>query len=291
MNASTVPFEAASKHSNGGMIWPPGKTSIRNRPPLISSTTVASRWAAPCRMSIAGVHAVDIRQWTFGWAMTLAQSVTVAAATATTAPLAVTMNLRRSGVTLASLRCHELMVGALGDPIPGAHQRLELREGRVHLPGHGSPLGFLSDNLGGELFEIAEHRHRKLENLDHTLELRLEPLKRNGVLHVVVREAIYLHCGNGMVESPPQINRERLVRLLVEAELVHIARLLPTRIVVVARCLVEAQLHVVMRSHPFAGIDHSPLERGIDLRPRNKHRRAAGLDIDLPAEARTNAHL
>ena len=49
MNASIVPFEAASKQSSGGMIWPPGKTSIRNRPPLISSTTFASRWAAPCR--------------------------------------------------------------------------------------------------------------------------------------------------------------------------------------------------------------------------------------------------
>jgi hypothetical protein len=33
MNASMVPFEAASKHSNGCMIWPPGKTSMRNRPP------------------------------------------------------------------------------------------------------------------------------------------------------------------------------------------------------------------------------------------------------------------
>jgi len=31
------------------MIWPPGKTSIRNRPPLVSSTTFASRWAAPWR--------------------------------------------------------------------------------------------------------------------------------------------------------------------------------------------------------------------------------------------------
>ena len=31
------------KHSNGCMIWPPGKTSIRNRPPLVSSTTFASR--------------------------------------------------------------------------------------------------------------------------------------------------------------------------------------------------------------------------------------------------------
>ena len=47
MNASIVPLEVASKHSNGGMIWPPGKTSIRNRPPLVSSTTLASRSAAP----------------------------------------------------------------------------------------------------------------------------------------------------------------------------------------------------------------------------------------------------
>ena len=47
MNASILPCEAASKHSSGCMIWPPGKTSIRNRPPLISSTTLARRWAAP----------------------------------------------------------------------------------------------------------------------------------------------------------------------------------------------------------------------------------------------------
>ena len=71
MNASMVPFEAASKHSNGGMIWPPGKTSIRNRPPLVSSTTFASRWAAPCITSNAAVQVVDMRHWTFGWAMTL----------------------------------------------------------------------------------------------------------------------------------------------------------------------------------------------------------------------------
>src|SRR2546427_3704775 len=218
MNASTVPFEAASKHSNGGMIWPPGKTSIRNRPPLISSTTVASRWAAPCRMSIAGVHAVDIRHWTFGCAMTLAESVTVAAATAAIAPLAVTMNLRRSGVTLASLHCHELMVRAFGDVVPGAHQRLEFREGRVHLAGHGGFLGFFLGGLGRQLLEIAQHRHREREHLDLALELRLEPPERDGVLDVVVLEAIDLHGGGGMVERPPQIDRERLVGLLVEAE-------------------------------------------------------------------------
>ena len=65
-----VPFEAASKHSNGGMIWPPGKTSIRNRPPLVSSTIVASRRAALACTSSAGGKAVDIRHWIFGCAMT-----------------------------------------------------------------------------------------------------------------------------------------------------------------------------------------------------------------------------
>jgi hypothetical protein len=65
MNASIVPCEAASKQANGGMIWPPVKTSIRNRPPLVSSTIFASRWAAPCSTSSAGVQAVDIRHWNF----------------------------------------------------------------------------------------------------------------------------------------------------------------------------------------------------------------------------------
>jgi hypothetical protein len=38
------------------------------------------------------------------------------------------------------------MVGAFRDVIPGTHQRLELREGRVHLFRHGSLLGFLPDD-------------------------------------------------------------------------------------------------------------------------------------------------
>ena len=99
MNASIVPCEVASKHSNGCMIWPPGKTSIRNRPPLISSTTFASRWAAPWSMSSAGVQVVDMRHWTFGCAMTLGASTMAAAAAAAIAPLAVARNLRRSVVT------------------------------------------------------------------------------------------------------------------------------------------------------------------------------------------------
>src|SRR5262245_43047696 len=47
MNASIVPFDAASKHSNACTIWPLAKTSMRSRPLVVSSTTFASRWAAP----------------------------------------------------------------------------------------------------------------------------------------------------------------------------------------------------------------------------------------------------
>jgi len=60
----------------------------------------------------------------------------------------------------------ELVVGAFGDKVPGAHERLELREGRVHLPGHGALLGLLLDDLGSQLLEFAQHRNRKLKQLD-----------------------------------------------------------------------------------------------------------------------------
>jgi hypothetical protein len=73
MKASMVPFDAASKQSSGCMIWPLGKTSIRNRPSLISSTTFARRSAVPCN-SFDRAQVVDMRHWTFGCAMTLGAS-------------------------------------------------------------------------------------------------------------------------------------------------------------------------------------------------------------------------
>src|SRR5687768_1278647 len=95
MNASTVPWDAASKQPSGAMSWPAGKTSIWNRPALISSTTLASRSAEPCSTSSAGVQSVGIRHLNFGWAMTFGASATVAVATARTPP-AFARNLRRS---------------------------------------------------------------------------------------------------------------------------------------------------------------------------------------------------
>ena len=109
MNASTVPWEVASKTPSGGMIWPADETSILKRPPLISSTSWDSRRAEPCRTSRAGVQVVGILHLNFGWAMTFGASTMAAAATAARAPPAFTRNLRRSVITLSSSHRDELM--------------------------------------------------------------------------------------------------------------------------------------------------------------------------------------
>jgi hypothetical protein len=83
--------------------------------------------------------------------------------------------------------CDELMVGAFRDAVKGAHQRLELRDGGVHLPGHGGLLGFFPADLDRQLLEIEQHRHRELENLDLALELRAESRERDRVLNLEVR--------------------------------------------------------------------------------------------------------
>src|SRR6266542_6659826 len=223
--------------------------------------------------------------------MTLGASTTAAAAAAAITPLAVAMNLRRSVIALPSSQRNELMVGAFGDVIPRPHQRLELGEGGVHLPGDGGLLGFLLDDLRRELLEIAQHRHRELQHLELALELRLESLERDRVLGVVIRATIDMDCGGGMIECPPQIDGERVVRLLVEAELVCRARLVPAGIVIVTSSILKTQLHVVMRPDPFGGVNHAPLERGVDIGARGEDGRAARLDVDLAAEARANAHL
>src|SRR5262245_48205650 len=94
------------------------------------------------------------------------------------------------------------MIGALGHVVPGADERLELRERRVHFPRHWCPFRLLPGDLDGQLLQIAEHRHRELEHFDLAPELRLESLERDRVLGVEVREAIDLHRGGGVVERP-----------------------------------------------------------------------------------------
>src|SRR5262249_25271357 len=67
---STVPWEVASKTPSGGMSCPAGDTSIRDRPALISSTALASRWAEPSSTSAAGGETEGMRHWALGWAKT-----------------------------------------------------------------------------------------------------------------------------------------------------------------------------------------------------------------------------
>src|SRR5262245_57987231 len=116
------------------------------------------------------------------------------------------------GPQQARLRGHEPMVSALRDMIPGAYKRLELREGGVHLPGHGRLLRLFLHNLAGQLLEIAQHWARDLQHLDLVLKLRPEPFQRDRVFRVEGAETIDLQSGGGMVEHPPEIARKCLVR-------------------------------------------------------------------------------
>src|SRR5215470_13896640 len=104
MNASMVPLDVSAKQAKSAMIWPAPKTSIRKRPPLISSTSFASRTAEPCITLSAGGHVVDIRHWTFGWAMTFGAVMSGVAAAAAIAPPTFVRNRRRSLVMLAPRR-------------------------------------------------------------------------------------------------------------------------------------------------------------------------------------------
>ena len=96
----------------------------------------------------------------------------------------------------------------------GGELRVEFGVRGVHLPGHGGLLGFFPDDLGRQLLELAQHRYRELDHLDLPLELGLESLQRDRVLRVEVGETIDLHRRGGMVERPPQVDREPLLPLL-----------------------------------------------------------------------------
>src|SRR6516164_10173137 len=102
--------------------------------------------------------------------------------------------------------------------------------------------------------------------------------------------AIDMNRRHDVVERALQVDRKRLVRLLVEAELVRRPGLVPAGIIVIARGPMQAELHVVVRPDPLRGVDHATLERGEDVGARGQRRRAARLDVHPAAEARANAH-
>src|SRR5262245_56721009 len=117
--------------------------------------------------------------------MTYGASTAAAAPTATSISPVWTMNLRRLVMTRASSSPDVLLIGALGDVVPGSDQALELREGGVHLPPHRASLRLCSNLVGRQLLEIAQHGRREQQHLDASLELGPEPLERDRVLCVV----------------------------------------------------------------------------------------------------------
>src|SRR5262245_9574390 len=91
----------------------------------------------------------------------------------------------------------EPMVCTFGHVVPRAHERLELRERRVHLPRHGRLLRLLLHDVGRELPEIPQHRRGQLDELDLALPFRLEHLEGDRVLRVELREPVHVHGRDG----------------------------------------------------------------------------------------------
>src|SRR5262249_59803157 len=102
------------KRSKGRASWPAGKISIRNRPPLISSTTCANRRAVVCDRADAG-QAVGMRHWTFGCAMTFGAP---AAASTAIVPPALVRKVRRAAL-LRGLMGITALLGVAGGAAVG----------------------------------------------------------------------------------------------------------------------------------------------------------------------------
>src|SRR5262249_46311562 len=142
----------------------------------------------------------------------------------------------------------------------------------------------LPDDLNGQFLEITEHWHWELDDLDLALELDLESLQCDRVLHMVIRQAINLYDLSCVREGLSEIDRKRLVRLFVEAESGHGSGLVPAGIIVVARGVVQAALDFVVRPGPVRAVEHAALEGGVDDGSRSEDDRAARLGFHLAAE-------
>ena len=102
---------------------------------------------------------------------------------------------------------------------------------------------------------------------------------------MIVRKAVDGDGGDRVVQRAAQIDRQRLVRLLVEAELADGSGLVPSREIVVARRVVEPELQIVVRPHPLGRVDDAALERREDAGGRDQDRRGARPGDDLVPES------
>jgi hypothetical protein len=81
------------------------------------------------------------------------------------------------------------------------------------------------------------------------------------------------------------LGRQRVVGLGVDVQFELRATFPPAGVGVVGRHLVQAQLLVVVRAHPFGGVDRALLQRLVDLAAGDVLRHAADALDHLAAEA------
>src|SRR5262245_58019666 len=111
---------------------------------------------------------------------------------------------------------YELVIRALGDLAPAGELPLKLRERRVDLGRHRAFLGLLPKDVRRELPQILHHRRGQRDDLHLALPLGLELVERQVVLRLVLGETLHLARHDGVVKDAAKIDRQRVVRLLVE---------------------------------------------------------------------------
>src|SRR2546422_9154347 len=134
-------------------------------------------------------------------------------------PLTMDLGGGRRGPLRMELGPDQTLIRVLGEDGPLGHLGLEFRERRVHLLGYRALLGLLLDDVLSQLSQLLDDRGRELEDLDLPFVLRLELLEADGVLRVVLGEERRVDRPRGVVEDVAEVDRQRVVGLLVEHEL------------------------------------------------------------------------
>ena len=169
-----------------------------------------------------------------------------------------------------------------------AHRLEEALVGGLDLPRHGVAGRQFRNRLASTRVECLQHIVGETPQLHsmlfHQLLECLIVARGEFVEHVLV------HRPGRLGDDSLQVRRQCLIGVTVDDELQHRTGLVPARVVVVLRHLVQAQGQVVVGTDPLGGIDHAGLQRGIDLPAGDAHRGAAGGGENIPRQSR-NAHL
>ena len=110
-------------------------------------------------------------------------------------------------------------------------------------------------------------------------------LERRGVARVVAGLHGDVRLGGGRFDDRLVLRRQGVERLVIDHDVQLRAAFPPAGVVVVGRDLVEAELQVVVRTHPFGGVDGALFERLVDLAAGDVLRHAAHALDHLAREA------